>query len=74
MCGIAKPSEMAGQIGLGPSLFLMSTKAMAIFFMCLTIVNLPLLYFYMNGSVVDNMNQSGDFALNFVRFTLGNIG
>ena len=37
---------MAKEIGIGPAVFLMSTRAFAYFFVWLTILNLPVLYYY----------------------------
>jgi len=45
---------MARQIGLGPALFLMSTKAMAVLFFILMLINLPVIAFYYTGTRVDN--------------------
>ena len=45
MC-TAETSAMAKQIGIGPAVFLMSTRAFAYFFVWLTILNLPIFYYY----------------------------
>jgi len=63
-------SELAKQIGIGPTLFLMSTKALAWFFLFLTILNIPVFLYFVKGdqsstSVIDSM---------FGRLSLGNVG
>ena len=49
-CSNKKPTKMAQQIGLGPTLFLMSTKAFAWFFLVITIINIPVLMFFGMGN------------------------
>ena len=63
-------TDMAKQIGIGPTLFLMSTKALAWFFFFVTLVNIPVFMFFYNGS------QSGTSVIDsvFARFSLGNVG
>ena len=75
-CCNERISPMAIELGIGPTLFLLSTKAMAWFFFFLTIINLPLFYFYFNGTMVDQNSQGGSpkFDDNFVKLSLGNIG
>jgi hypothetical protein len=41
-----EPREGAKEIGLGPTLFLMQTKALAWIFFVLTIINIPLFIFF----------------------------
>lgn len=41
--------EMAQQIGIGPTLFLLSTKALGYFFLFVTILSLPIIVFYANA-------------------------
>ena len=48
-------TEVAHMIGLGPSLFLMSTKAMSWFFFLLSITNIPLIWIY----YVQGLNDAG---------------
>lgn len=48
-------SEVNSELGLGASLFMMTTKAMAWFFLVLTILNLPAMIFFYHGN--DAMNQ-----------------
>ena len=40
--------NLAKSLGLGPSLFLMSTKMMGWFFLFLFLFNVPVMYFYYN--------------------------
>jgi hypothetical protein len=47
---VKKTSEMAKQIGVGPALFLMSTRAFSWFFLFLTILNIPVMLFYGLGN------------------------
>ena len=63
-------SEMAAQIGVGPSLFLMSTKAFAQFFLLISILYLPIfaLYYYGDTGRVSNVDSI------FVKLSLGNLG
>ena len=49
-CKTDTPTLMARQLGLGPTLFLMSTKAFACLFFFLTILNIPVLMFYATGN------------------------
>lgn len=69
-CCESPVSPLAKEIGLGPSMFLMSTKALSILFFFLTILNLPVYLFYY---------QSNDYAVQstidfFPKVSLGNIG
>lgn len=47
------PTEMSKQLGIGPTLFLMSTKAMSWFFLVLTIINFPVMFFYYSGNAAE---------------------
>lgn len=49
-CCVKNTSSMAKQIGVGPALFLMSTKALSWFFLFLTILNIPVMLFYGLGN------------------------
>ena len=71
-CSAGDTTEMAKQIGIGPTLFLMSTKAYAIFFIFLTILNLPVFMFYSKGNPAYNKNQLIDSF--FATLSLGNVG
>ena len=46
LCGKTKVSLMAKELGLGPAIFLMSTKALTLLFFFLTIINLPVYAFF----------------------------
>ena len=48
-CCQGDTTDMAKQIGIGATLFLMSTKALAVFFFVLFLINIPLLIFYKSG-------------------------
>lgn len=45
-CGKAEITELAKEIGVGPALFLMSTKSLTIFFLLISIINVPVYFFY----------------------------
>ena len=45
-CGEPETTNLAKQLGVGPSLFLMTTKFMSILFAILAVFNMPILYFY----------------------------
>ena len=61
-------TDMAKQIGIGQSLFLLSTKAYAWLFVFLTILNLPIFTFYYFGR-----DKSEGISV-FSDFSLGNVG
>ena len=64
---------MAKQIGVGPALFLMSTRALAWFFLFLTILNIPVMLFYGLGNRDSNDTQSVTESP-FTVLSLGNVG
>lgn len=66
---------MAKQIGIGAALFLMSTKALAMFFFVLFLINIPLLMFY-KGGVRHELQDAVKPSLTdyFVQLSLGNVG
>lgn len=61
------PSLLARQLDLGPSLFLMSTKALAFLFTALAIFNIPVLAFFYSGNATQSESQLS-------KLTLGNVG
>jgi hypothetical protein len=63
-------SEMAHQIGVGASLFLMSTKAFSQFFLLLTLVYLPVMFLFYQG----NPNPAVPVDSWLAKLSLGNIG
>ena len=63
---------MARELGIGPALFLMFTKSMGWFFLFISILNLPVLYFFWVGNP-DGAEMSATTDA-FARMTLGNIG
>jgi hypothetical protein len=65
-------TEMAKQIGIGPTLFLMSTKVLAMFFIFLTILNFPVYMFYSLGNPAYNKAHLIDSF--FATLSLGNVG
>ena len=68
-CKIADTEKLAKSLGIGPTLFLMTTKAFGWFFLFITILNIPVFGLYYNG----NPNQIEGASV-FERLTLGNIG
>lgn len=65
----------AREIGLGPTLFIMTQKAFMYLFLVLTVINIPLFAFYNRGGSLDNMGaQSSQFSDKLARMTLGNMG
>lgn len=68
---LGKTTPMARQLGVGPSLFLLSTKAFAWFFVFLTILNIPVFRYYYYGRPDAEQGSSGSF---FTDYSLGNVG
>ena len=67
-----KVTDMAKAIGVGPTLFLMSTKSLACLFFILTIINIPVYMFYFNSNPASNtISTPQDY---FNAMSLGNIG
>lgn len=62
----------AKEIGLGPTLFLMTMKAFFWIFCLLAILNIPLMIFYTGGS--GTKQEGGNFVTMFGTLALGNIG
>jgi len=62
---------MAKEIGLGSTLFLMNVNALMYFFVFLTIVNIPLMVVFANGTSLST-NRGINSA--FVSLSLGNLG
>jgi len=69
-------SPMAKQVGVGPALFLMSTKALSWFFLFLTILNIPVMLFYGRGNGQGNDASSivSSPSDAFTVLSLGNVG
>lgn len=61
---------MAEQLGLGPTLFLLTTKAFAYFFMVLTIINIPVMLFFATGNT-EKLSSPTDL---FAYLSMGNVG
>lgn len=70
-CKKDKPTLMAQKIGLGPSLFLMSTKAFAWFFLAITVLNIPVIAFFASGNQAGDFNSLPDV---FAILSMGNVG
>lgn len=76
MCQIKKSewvTPCAREIGLGPTLFIMTHKALFYLFAFFFVINLPLIFFYSNGSgtAVQEEPKFTDF---FAKISLGNLG
>lgn len=69
--GESRVTDMAKQLGLGPSLFLMSTKAFAWFFLIISIFNIPVLVFFGTGNAAGEFNRLTDL---FAIMSMGNVG
>ena len=48
-----KPSDLSQELGVGPTLFLMSTRGMFWLFTFLTIINIPVFAYYYKGTSSD---------------------
>ena len=68
----------AQELGLGPTLFLMTMKAFFWMFVLFTIVNLPLIVLYMGqgytGQDAEAGAQSSGINDFFAKFSIGNLG
>ena len=69
---------MAKSIGLGPTLFLMSTKALAIFFFVLTLLNIPYMMILYKQDHEGEHNNKNDWWINkvetvFYKMSIGHI-
>jgi hypothetical protein len=72
-CCLGETTDLAKQIGIGASLFLMSTKALAVFFFVLFVVNLPVMLFYSSG-VDHGIRPEQSIFDYFAILSLGNVG
>jgi hypothetical protein len=64
----------AKEIGLGPTLFLMTMKAFFFLFAFFAIINIPLFFFYLRGAGPQGASTGGNFVTMFGAMSLGNIG
>ena len=64
-------TPLAKEIGLGPTMFLMSSKALSVLFFFLTIINLPVYLFYYSSNDYEVQSIPIDF---FPKLSIGNIG
>lgn len=74
----SQTSDMAKSIGLGPTLFLMSTKALAIFFFVMTLVNIPYIMILYNQDHEGEHNNINDWWINkletvFYKMSIGHM-
>ena len=65
-----KISELSKEIGLGPSIFLMSTKSMIFLFFWLTILNLPVYVLFYKANDQEPAASVQDYV---AKLSLGNI-
>lgn len=72
-CCAGDTTDLAKQIGIGPTLFLLSTKALAFFFLFISILSVPIMGFYYNGNP-DNAGGTGIVDSYFAMLSLGNVG
>lgn len=66
-------SPMAKEIGLGPTMFLISAKTLAWFFVVLTILNVPTYMFFYKSNQTANCSTS-DLQGCFDKLSMGSIG
>ena len=66
-------TEMSKEIGIGPALFLLSSKTLIWFFILLTILNIPVYMFLYKSNQTADCSGSNPFGC-FDKFTLGSIG
>ena len=77
MCQIKKSewvTPCAREIGLGPTLFIMTHKALAYLFIFFFILNIPLMFFYAKGDGAEASNENPKFTDIFAKVSLGNLG
>jgi hypothetical protein len=61
LCLNKKPTKLSQELGVGPTLFLMSTRAMAWLFFMLSIINIPAFAYYYKGT---STNSDGEATTN----------
>ena len=61
---------MAKELGLGPAIFLMSTKALTLLFLVLTIINVPVYAFFYEANDGEVQTPQDYFS----KLSLGNLG
>ena len=81
MCCINKArwvTPAAREIGIGPTLFLMTQKAFAYMFAFFVIINLPIFFFYSTGgkgpTTEDSAADGAQATDVFAKISLGNLG
>lgn len=70
---------MAKEIGLGPSLFLMSTKALSTFFFFLFLINIPTMIIFHSQEHPGHIRNFTEWKINkierfFYEVSFGNMG
>jgi hypothetical protein len=58
-CCNRKASPLAQELGIGASLFLMTTQALIWLFVVLTILNIPIFAFYYSGTQAAAQGEAG---------------
>jgi hypothetical protein len=66
------PNKLAKEIGVGSTMFLMSTKALSFLFFWLTILNIPVFMFYYNSNPIEI--EAPTIRDWFSHISLGNVG
>ena len=69
--GYEPVTPLSKEIGLGPSMFLMTTKSLAILFFFLSVLNIPLYFFFYTSNQGTLVHTQADY---FHKFSLGNSG
>jgi hypothetical protein len=72
-CCNRQASALAKELGIGASLFLMTSQALAVLFLVLTIINIPIFAFYYSGTKATDSGEVG-FSDYFALLSLGNAG
>lgn len=65
-----KPTKLAQELGIGATMFLMSTRAMTVLFAVLSIMNIPLFMIYYSGTKQEEQGLDDIF----LKLSLGNAG
>lgn len=71
-CCPEKVSEMAQEINIGPTMFLMSTKQITKFFFLLMVINMPLIIFFYETS--EEVKGCNDLPCYFEHMGIGSVG
>lgn len=68
-----KIPKILKDIGLGASLYLLTIKSFAWYFLLMSFLNIPLFLFYMSGNEID-LAQPAGIGYFFASLNMGNLG